>query len=105
VRGIFQNSDEKLWPGTLASVRVTLRTDPNLVTVPAEAVQSGQKGTFVFIVENNVARVRAVKVLRNAGGEAVIAEGLKGGETVVIDGQLSLRDGGRVDIKTRQAGS
>jgi multidrug efflux system membrane fusion protein len=84
---------------------VTLRTDPNLVTVPAEAVQSGQKGTFVFIVENNVARVRAVKVLRNAGGEAVIAEGLNGGETVVTDGQLSLRDGGRVEIKTRQAGS
>jgi multidrug efflux system membrane fusion protein len=105
VRGIFQNSDEKLWPGTLASVRVTLRTDPNLVTVPAEAVQSGQKGTFVFIVENNVARVRAVKVLRNSGGEAVIGEGLNGGETVITDGQLSLRDGGRVEIKTRQAGS
>jgi len=105
VRGIFQNSDEKLWPGTLASVRVTLRTDPNVVTVPAEAVQSGQKGTFVFVVENNVARVRGVKVARNADGESVIVEGLSGGETVVTDGQLSLRDGSRVEIKTRQAGS
>lgn len=105
VRGIFQNSDEKLWPGTLASVRVTLRTDPNVVTVPAEAVQSGQKGTFVFVVENNVARVRGVKVARNAEGESVILEGLNGSETVVTDGQLSLRDGSRVEIKTRQAGS
>ncbi|HRF07338.1 MAG TPA: efflux RND transporter periplasmic adaptor subunit [Xanthobacteraceae bacterium] len=105
VRGIFQNSDEKLWPGTLASVRVTLRTDPNVVTVPAEAVQSGQKGTFVFVVENNVARVRGVKVARNADGESVIVEGLNGGEMVVTDGQLSLRDGSRVEIKTRQAGS
>ena len=105
VRGIFQNSDEKLWPGTLASVRVTLRTDPGVVTVPAEAVQSGQKGTFVFVVENNVARVRAVKVARNAEGESVILEGLNGGETIVTDGQLSLRDGSRVEIKTRQAGS
>jgi RND family efflux transporter MFP subunit len=104
VRGIFQNSDEKLWPGTLASVRVTLRTDPNVVTVPAEAVQSGQKGTFVFVVENNVARVRGVKVARNAEGESVILEGLNGSETVVTDGQLSLRDGSRVEIKTRQAG-
>jgi multidrug efflux system membrane fusion protein len=105
VRGIFQNADEKLWPGTLASVRVTLRVDPNLVTVPAEAVQSGQKGNFVFIVENNIARVRAVKVLRTADGEAILSEGLNGDETVVTDGQLSLRDGSRVEVKTRQAGS
>jgi multidrug efflux system membrane fusion protein len=105
VRGIFENGDEKLWPGTLASVRVTLRTDPNLVTVPAEAVQSGQKGNFVFVVENNVARVRAVKVLRTADGEAILSEGLDGGETVVTDGQLSLREGSRVEVKTRQAGS
>ena len=105
VRGIFENSDEKLWPGTLASVRVTLRTDPNLVTVPAEAVQSGQKGNFVFVIENNLARVRAVKVLRMADGEAVLSEGLNGDETVVTDGQLSLRDGIRVDVKQRRAGS
>lgn len=105
VRGIFQNADEKLWPGTLASVRVTLKTDPDVVTIPAEAVQSGQKGNFVFVVENNVARVKTVKVLRMADGEAVLSEGLNGDETVVTDGQLSLRDGSRVEIKTRQAGS
>lgn len=84
---------------------MTLRTDPDLVTVPAEAVQNGQKGNFVFVVENNVARVKAVKVLRTVDGEAVLSEGLNGDETVVTDGQLSLRDGSRVDIKTRQAGS
>lgn len=105
VRGIFDNGDEKLWPGTLASVRVTLRTDPNIVTVPSEAVQSGQRGTFVYVVENNVAKVRPVKVLRTADGEAIVSEGLNGDETVVTDGQLSLRDGTRVDIKPRRAGS
>jgi multidrug efflux system membrane fusion protein len=105
VRGIFENADEKLWPGTLAGARVTLRVDPNLVTIPSEAVQIGQKGTFVFVIENNVAKVRAVKVLRTADGEAVLSEGLNGDETVVTDGQLALRDGSRVDIKQRQAGS
>lgn len=105
VRGIFENGDEKLWPGTLASVRVTLRTDPNLVTVPSEAVQNGQRGTFVYVVESNVAKVRPVKVLRTADGEAIVSSGLNGEETVVTDGQLSLRDGTRVDIKPRRAGS
>jgi multidrug efflux system membrane fusion protein len=105
VRAIFENADEKLWPGTLASVRVTLRTDANVVTVPAEAVQSGQKGTFVFVIENNVAKVRPVKVLRTMDGESILSEGLNGGETVVTDGQLSLRDGIRVEIRSRRAGS
>lgn len=105
VRGIFKNADEKLWPGTLASVRVTLRTDPNLVTIPAEAVQVGQKGSFVYVIEDNVAKVKTVKVLRTNDGEAVLSEGLNGDEVVVTDGQLSLRDGSRVSVKTRQAGS
>jgi len=105
VRGIFENSDEKLWPGTLASVRVTLRTDANVVTVPAEAVQIGQRGSFVYVIENSVAKVRPVKVLRTTDGEAVLSEGLNGDEAVVTDGQLSLRDGSRINIKTRQTGS
>ncbi len=105
VRAIFENADEKLWPGTLASVRVTLRTDANIVTVPAEAVQSGQKGTFVFVIENSVAKVKPVKVLRTMDGESILSEGLNGGETVVTDGQLSLRDGIRVEIRSRRAGS
>ena len=104
VRASFQNDDEKLWPGTLASVRVSLRTDKNVVAIPSEAVQNGQRGTFVFVVENGIAKVRDITVARTVDGETVIASGLSGDETVVTDGQLSLRDGARVDIK-RQAGA
>ena len=104
VRGLFDNQDEKLWPGTLANVRVALRTDKNVVAIPSDAVQNGQRGTFVFVVENGVARVRDVTVARTIDGDAVITGGLEGNETIVTDGQLSLRDGARVDIK-RQAGA
>jgi membrane fusion protein, multidrug efflux system len=98
-RASFENKDESLWPGTLASVRVTLRVDPNVVVVPTEAVQNGQRGPYVFAIENGVAKVRQVTVARTLGGESLIASGLNGDETVVTDGQLSLRDGLRVDIK------
>jgi RND family efflux transporter MFP subunit len=101
VRASFENADERLWPGTLATVRVTLRIDSNVIAVPAEAVQSGQRGTFVFVVDSGVAKVRAVTVGRTQGGEAIITNGLSGNETVVTDGQLSLRDGSRVEIKQR----
>jgi membrane fusion protein, multidrug efflux system len=104
VRALFQNGDEKLWPGTLANVRVSLRTDKNVVAIPSEAVQNGQRGTFVFVVENGMAKVRDITVARTVDGETVVTNGLNGDETVVIDGQLSLRDGARVDIK-RQAGA
>jgi membrane fusion protein, multidrug efflux system len=104
VRALFQNSDEKLWPGTLANVRVSLRMDKNVVAIPNDAVQNGQRGTFVFVVENGMAKVRDVTVARTVDGEAVVSKGLNGDETVVTDGQLSLRDGSRVDIK-RQAGA
>jgi membrane fusion protein, multidrug efflux system len=104
VRALFQNADETLWPGTLANVRISLRMDKNVVAIPNDAVQNGQRGTFVFVVENGMAKVRDITVARTVDGEAVVSNGLNGDETVVIDGQLSLRDGARVDIK-RQAGA
>jgi RND family efflux transporter MFP subunit len=99
VRASFDNKGERLWPGAIANVRVTLRTDRNVVVVPTEAVQSGQRGTFVYVVENNLAKVRQVTVARTFEGSSIIAKGLSAGETVVTDGQLSLRDGARVDVK------
>jgi membrane fusion protein, multidrug efflux system len=104
VRALFQNADEKLWPGTLATVRVSLRMDKNVIAIPSDAVQNGQRGTFVFVVENGMAKVRDITVARTVDGEAIVTKGLTGDATVVTDGQLSLRDGARVDIK-RQAGA
>lgn len=104
VRALFENKDERLWPGTLGNVSVTLRMDKGVVAVPNEAVQTGQQGNFVFVVEDDVAKVRKVTVARTVDGKAVVTDGLNGGETVVTDGQLSLRDGVRVSIK-RTAGA
>jgi len=99
VRAIFENADDVLWPGQLCNVRVTLRVDPDVVSVPRTATQSGQLGNFVYIVENGVARSRKVSVGRFQDGRDIILDGLKGGETVVSDGALLLIDGSRVDIR------
>ncbi|MFG1188270.1 efflux RND transporter periplasmic adaptor subunit [Xanthobacter flavus] len=102
-RAIFPNADERLWPGALGAVTVTLRIEDNVVAVPSEAVQNGQDGPFVFIVDDGIAHVRPVTVTRTVDGRSVIAKGLDGGETVVTDGQLSLREGSRVSVRTRTA--
>lgn len=95
MRAIFDNPEEALWPGALCQVRLTLRIEPEALTVPREAVQNGQDGTFVFIVEDGIARARPVAVDRTIDERVVLSSGLKGDETVVIDGQLLLTDGAR----------
>jgi RND family efflux transporter MFP subunit len=95
VRATMPNTDELLWPGTLVTVQLTLRT-VEAVTVPATALQLSQAGSFVFVVTNDVASVRPVKVERTVDGEAVIESGLAQGDVVVTDGQLLLSNGTRV---------
>jgi RND family efflux transporter MFP subunit len=97
VRATMPNKDELLWPGTLVTTDMTLRSEEGVV-VPSQAVQVSQTGTFVFVVKDGVAQVQPVKVERQIGSESVIASGLDGGETVVTEGQLLLSSGTRVNI-------
>ena len=104
-RATMENTDEMLWPGTLVNTQLTLRVE-EAVTVPTVAVQTGQTGTFVFVIKDGVASVQPVQVARTVGSEAVIGKGLNGDETVVTEGQLLLTNGARVAPRPpAQAGS
>jgi RND family efflux transporter MFP subunit len=96
IRATMPNKDELLWPGTLVTADMTLRSEEGVV-VPSTAVQVSQGGNFVFIVRDGIAKVQNVQVERQVGRETVIASGLNGGENVVTDGQLLLSDGTRVN--------
>jgi RND family efflux transporter MFP subunit len=105
VRATMPNTDELLWPGTLVTVKMTLRSEDSVV-VPTSAVQVSQTGNFLFVVDNGVASVRKIKVERQIGDQTVVAEGLKGDETVVTDGQLLLSEGTHVSPRgQKSAGS
>ena len=104
VKGTFPNEDRKLWPGEFLDVVLTLRTLPNAIVVPSQALQTGQEGQFVFIV-NRDQRVesRPVQVAWRADNDVVIESGLKPGERVVTDGQLRLVPGGKIkEVKPAQ---
>ena len=105
VRATMPNKDELLWPGTLVTTDMTLRSEDGIV-VPSNAVQVSQTGTFVFVIKDGVAQKQDVKVERQVGAESVIASGLNAGETVVTEGQLLLSNGTRVNARPPQvAGS
>jgi len=102
---IFDNADETLWPGQLCNLTLTLRTEPNTVVVPREAIQIGQDGNFVFTIVDGAAHVQPVEVSRTQNGETVVTKGLNGGETVVVDGALLLIEGSKVAIRNAQNGA
>jgi RND family efflux transporter MFP subunit len=104
VRATMANKDELLWPGTLVTTKVNIRED-QAITVPSAAIQVSQGGTFVFVVKDGKAAVTNVVVERTVNNTAVVKSGLQGGEMVVTDGHLQLRNGSRVQVRVPKAGT
>ncbi|MDO9226504.1 MAG: efflux RND transporter periplasmic adaptor subunit [Pseudomonadota bacterium] len=94
------NADSHLAPGQFLAVSLRLDTLRDAVTVPAEAVQQGPDGSFVYVLDGEGgAKLRKVVVAQVRDGLAAIGEGLAGGETVVIDGHSRLTPGAKVKVK------
>jgi RND family efflux transporter MFP subunit len=104
VRGIMNNENESLWPGILVATKLVIRNEDAIV-VPTVAVQRSQNGNYVFVVKDGVAKQQPVKVDRTSQGVSVISEGLTGDESVVVDGQLLLSNGTRVEPRATKAGA
>jgi multidrug efflux system membrane fusion protein len=104
LKATFQNKDRRLWPGQTISVLLTLAVQPGAVVVPSQAIQSGQSGSYAFVVkQDQTAELRLVSVSRSTNGETVIEKGLSPGETVVTDGQLLLTSGTRISIRNENS--
>ena len=104
IRATMANADELLWPGTLVTTKLNIRDD-EAVTVPSAAIQVSQAGTFVFVIKDGKAEIQKVEVERTAGTTTVLKSGLQGGESVVTDGHLQLRNGSRVNIRAPKTGT
>jgi multidrug efflux system membrane fusion protein len=96
----FPNPGRKLWPGQFVNVRLTLQILQHALTIPAVAVNQGPTGTFAYVVgPDGKAQVRPIVVQTTQDTTAVIKSGLQAGETVVTDGQMSLKPGMAVKIR------
>src|SRR5882672_2730840 len=99
LRATFDNPDQRLVPGELVDVSVRLGTLKQVTVVPREALNVGQAGEYVFILDGaKKAQMRPVKVLFEDQMIAALGSGIEPGETVVIDGQLRLSPGSSVSI-------
>jgi multidrug efflux system membrane fusion protein len=97
LKAVFPNPDNVLWPNAFLKVRLLLATRHGALVVPAQAVQRGPQGAFVYVVDaDKKANVRPVQVDGAPNEVALITKGLSGGEDVIVEGQNALRPGAKV---------
>ena len=101
LKATFANEDNVLWPGQFVQVVLTLSELSNAIVVPAQAVQTGQNGQYVYVVDKDqTVEERPVTIGVGYNGETVVQSGLKAGEIVVTDGQLRLAPKLKVSFKS-----
>jgi len=99
LKGTFPNSDHNLWPGEFVRVTLRLAMEKDALVVPNEAVQTGQDGSYVFVVkQDRTVESRPVVTGARVNQDLVIEKGLQAGEVVVTEGQLRLAPGSRVQM-------
>lgn len=96
VKAMFDNREQKLWPGAFVGVKLAVQTLKGAVVVPQAAIVQSPRGRVVFVVEaGNRVAAKPVEIVYAAGNDAVVT-GLAGGERVVLDGRQNVRPGGVV---------
>lgn len=99
LKAVFPNKDSALWPGQFVNISLRLYEQKDALVVPAQAVQAGPKGQYVYVINADMrAEVRKIELDRIDGDNAIVASGLNKGETVVVKGQLRLAPGAKVVI-------
>ncbi|WCM97706.1 efflux RND transporter periplasmic adaptor subunit [Acidovorax sp. GBBC 1281] len=89
----FDNADDALFPNQFVNVRLKVRTLENALVVPADAVQHGSQGPYVYTVRDGKAVLRRVALGASDGERLVVTQGLAEGDSVVLEGLDRLRDG------------
>jgi membrane fusion protein, multidrug efflux system len=104
LKAAFPNDDQLLWPGQFITARVLVETLSQALVVPAEAVQSGIAGPFVYVVRaDSTVEARTLALGPTVEGFVVVTSGLKSGETVVREGQNKLKPGASVEVASPSA--
>ncbi len=99
MRAVFANQERDLWPGQFIRTRIILRTDPQAIVIPYTAVQLTQSGPVLFVVKDDLTvEQRTVKLGQREDTQITILDGLRAGETLVIEGQMNLYTGAKIFV-------
>jgi membrane fusion protein, multidrug efflux system len=104
LKATFANPKLRLWPGEFVNARVLARTEKNVLTIPAAALQRGPDGTFAYVVQpDSTVQPRPITVGNNSENVAVVESGLKEGDRVVTSNLFRLQPGAHVRVNSLAA--
>jgi multidrug efflux system membrane fusion protein len=99
LKATFPNNDLKLWPGKFVNARLTLTIRKGAIVIPSGVVQRGPQGTYAYVIKSDkTVEMRPITVTQTEANVALVDNGLKAGEQVVVDGQYKLQPGARVEL-------
>ncbi len=100
LKAVFDNKDLALFPQQMVTVSILVDTLTNQLVVPNVAVQNGQQGTFVYVVdEDSRVHLQPVQVGVTTATQADIVSGISDGDRVIIDGTDRLVEGAAVRVR------
>lgn len=100
LKATFDNRERRLWPGQFVNAELDLTSLKNAVVVPSQAIQAGQSGPFLYVIQPDLTVVsRNVTAGLSIEGETAIEKGVEAGDRVVTDGQIRLVPGATVEVK------
>lgn len=98
----FANPTRSLWPGEFVNARLQIGTVHDGLVVDSRVVQRGPKGVFAYVIKpDDSVEMRMIEPGQDYGGQTLITKGLAANERVVVDGQMRLQAGSKVDISTQ----
>jgi len=98
LKAIFANTDGMLFPNQFVNVRTRIDTLQDATVIPIAAIQRGQQGTFVYVVDgNSQVKVQTVTLGPGDGTRTAVTKGLEPGQRVVVDGADRLKEGMTVE--------
>lgn len=102
LKGLVTNEASLLWPGQYVRVRLFIGTDPNAIVIPYASLLQGQKGPYVYVINEDMT-VKTVQIVvgQQIDSTVIVKSGLKVGDRVVTNGQLNLKNGSTVVVENK----
>jgi len=103
LKAVFNNKDQALFPNQFVNIHLVLENRPNALVVPSAAIQTGNLGSFVWVIDTDAkgvktAKIQPVKVVLAEGQVTILDSGLQPGQNIVVDGADRLRPGQIVTV-------
>jgi RND family efflux transporter MFP subunit len=94
----MDNPDRAVKGGMYAEIKLVVESKDDVIVIPQSAILEQDRQQIVFVVENDIAKMKTVQVGLTLGNAAEITEGLSAGEQIIVEGQYAVKDGSPVEI-------